>query len=83
MRRYTFILAICLFNALNIFSNENDSTRKSKCSFYSKNYFNIGSTHAPMIFFSKLLFGGEIIQKNKGNLKPVNRYRRTGGEAQY
>ena len=56
---------------------------KFECDFYSKNYLNIGSTHAPVIFFSRLLFGGEINEKNKGNLKPVNRYRRTGGEAQY
>lgn len=83
MKSYRFILALCLFYALNVFSNENDSTRKSKCDFYSKNYLNIGSTHAPVIFFSRLLFGGEINEKNKGNLKPVNHYRRTGGEAQY
>ena len=68
MKSYRFILALCLFYALNVFSNENDSTRKSKCDFYSKNYLNIGSTHAPVILFSRLLFGGEINEKNKGNL---------------
>ena len=83
MRVYITILILLSTNILlgqDSLAYNTEQKNNKTIEFINNTFTEVGSDHIPFGFFAKFLFGGNISEKEKGNLDAYEKYRRSGFE---